>query len=413
MKNEAATSATAKAHGPKSHGLDGTLVDPDWPALTLDELRALLAQFPDLGEPARIISASPRPFSAAGVVAVRSKHETNRRVFVKRHHRAVRDREGLLEEHRFLSHLLGQGAPVPRVLASSAGETAIESGEWIYEAHEIPPGIDLYQDAISWTPFRSADHARSAGAALARLHLAANNFNAPRRQPRPLVASFTIFAASDPIAAMERYLAARPSIADHKAVHVCAEQALELLTPFHAELAPLLPALAQLWTHNDLHASNLFWSDAAFEIDHSSHATALIDFGLADRTNAVHDIAHAIERNIVEWLALVNDPAHPDKVPVHFDHLEALLDGYESVRPLTQEESATLAPMTALCHAEFALSEADYFLGVLRSEEKAAMAYDGWLVGHARWLRSQAGSKLIDFLRCRVVARQEKKVAQP
>ena len=30
--------------------------------------------------------------------------------------------------------------------------------------------------------------------------------------------------------------------------------------------------------------------------------------------------------------------------------------------------------MTALCHAEFALSEADYFLGVLHSKEKARMA---------------------------------------
>ena len=159
-------------------------------------------------------------------------------------------------------------------------------------------------------------------------------------------------------------------------------QALDLLAPFHAELAPLLPALAPLWTHNDLHASNLFWSDRE---PTDAHATAIIDFGLADRTNAVHDIAHAIERNIVEWLALVNDPAHPDDVPIHLDHLEALLDGYESIRPLTPEEAAALAPMTALCHAEFALSEADYFLGVLHSEEKAAMAYDGWLVGHARW----------------------------
>ena len=138
------------------------------------------------------------------------------------------------------------------------------------------------------------------------------------RKPRPLVASFTIFAAGDPAAEMERYLAARPSLAGHKAVHACAEQALELLAPFHAELAPHLPALAPLWTHNDLHASNLFWSDAGPD----ARATAIIDFGLADRTNAVHDIAHAIERNIVEWLALVNDPAQPDDVPIHFDHLE-------------------------------------------------------------------------------------------
>ena len=125
---------------------------------------------------------------------------------------------------------------------------------------------------------------------------------------------------------------------------------------------------------------------------------AVIDFGLADRTNAVHDLAQAIERSIVGWLALVEEPLHPERVPVHFDHLHALLDGYESVRPLTHEEAAALAPMTALCHAEFALSETDYFLSVLHSEEKACMACEGYLIAHARWFRG-AGSKLLDALR--------------
>jgi Ser/Thr protein kinase RdoA (MazF antagonist) len=411
LKSEAAMSATTKAHG-----LDGSLVEPDWRALNLVELSSILAKFPDLGEPTHIVSVSPRPFSAAGVVATRNDDGTEQRIFIKRHHRAVRDREGLLEEHRFLSHLLAHDAPVPRVLASAAGETAIETGEWTYEVHEISPGIDLYQDAISWTPFRCADHSYSAGAALARLHLAAQSFDAPPRKPRPLVASFSIFSGSDPAAEIKRYLAARRSLAGHKAVHDCAAQALELLAPFHAELLPHLAALVPLWTHNDLHGSNLFWNDAG----QNACATAIIDFGLADKTNAVQDIAHAIERNIVEWLALVNDPAHPDNVPIHLDHLDAFLDGYESVRQLSDEESRALAPMVALCHAEFALSEADYFLGVLRSEEKAQMAYDGWLVGHARWFRSAAGRKLLEFIRRRAgrkdpvrVTRQEKKAARP
>ena len=95
-------------------------------------------------------------------------------------------------------------------------------------------------------------------------------------------------------------LLARP-LAGHKVVRDCADEALELLAPFHAELAPLLPNLSTLWTHNDLHGSNLFWSDTSDR----ARATAIIDFGLADRTNVVHDIAHAIERNIVEWLVLV------------------------------------------------------------------------------------------------------------
>ena len=131
----------------------------------------------------------------------------------------------------------------------------------------------------------------------------------------------------------------------------------------------------------------------------NAQAKEIIDFGLADRTNAIHDLAQAIERNLVEWLVLVEDPLHPERVPVHFDHLFAMLDGYESVRSLSDEEAASLAPITALCHAEFALSEADYFLAVLHSEQKARMAYDGWLVGHARWFGSSAGKRLLDALR--------------
>ena len=373
----------------KVHGMDGTLVAPDWPPLTLAEVRALLSRFPTLNEPIEILSISPRPLSAAGVIST-----SNGRVFVKRHHRTVRDTEGLREEHRFLAHLFHAGAPVPRVYASVNSQTAIQIGEWTYEVHATPQGIDLYEDAISWTPFRATDHAYAVGQALAQLHLASREFVAPRRKTQPLVASFTIFSAPDPVRELDRYLEARPALATDAAVRAHGRQTLELLAPFHAQLQPLLPFLPPLWTHNDLHSSNLFWSDTS----DSAQATAIIDFGLADRTNAVHDLANAIERNIVEWLVLVNDPAHPEDVPVHLDHLRALLGGYESIRPLSAEEAATLAPMTALCHAEFALSEADYFLGVLHSRDKAQMAHDGWLVGHARWFTSAAGKQLLSAI---------------
>ena len=380
----------------KAHGMDGTLVEPDWPPLALDEVRALLKLFPESGDAIEILSMSPRPFSAASVVATGNGH-----VFVKRHHRTVRVAEGLREEHRFIQHLRAHGAVVPRVFASADGHTAIEAGEWTYEVHEEPAGVDLYEDAISWTPFRSTAHAHSAGQSLARMHNAALGFSAPPRKARPLVASFSIFASADPASAMAHYLAARPSLAADAATHTNCTSALELLAPFHAELLPLLPALSTLWTHNDLHASNLFWSDEG----HDARAVAIIDFGLADRTNAVHDLAHAIERNIVEWLALVQDPAHPEDAPVHLDHLLALLDGYEQVCPLSAEEAAALAPMTALCHAEFALTEADYFFGALNSAERAKIATDDYLVGHARWFRGAGGRRLLDVLRRWVATR--------
>ena len=372
-----------------AHGLDGRLVEPDWPPLSLHEVQGVLHHWPQIEEPFEIVTSSPRPFSAASVIKTGGE-----RVFLKRHHPSVRDVAGLREEHRFLQHLRAHGVAVPEVLADGGGITAFEEGKWTYEAHSVPPGIDLYGDALSWTPFRSVVHAHSAGAALARLHCASAGFDAPRRPPRPLVAGFTIFAADDPSVEISRFLSLRPALHGNAQVQADACEALELLAPFHSELHPLMPHLPALWTHNDLHASNLFWSDPG----NDSHATAIIDFGLSDRTNAVHDLAHAIERNIVEWLALVGDP-EAENIPVHFDHLEAMLAGYESVRLLSDLERHGLAPMTALCHAEFALSEADYFLGILHSTEKAVMAGNGWLVGHARWFHTAVGSRLLSWLR--------------
>jgi Ser/Thr protein kinase RdoA (MazF antagonist) len=381
----------------KAHGLDGRLVAPDWPPLTIAELCPLFEGYGQLGPPLGIRFHSPRPLSAAAVVGT-----ARGPVFVKRHARTVRDRAGLMEEHYLLAHLYAAGAPVARVLRNDAGESAVETGRWTYEVHDHARGEDLYADAISWTPFSCRAHAFEAGRSLALLHQAAEGFGAPPRKVQPLVAGFTIFAAKDPVAAMKEYLNARPALCNHAGVRTAAEQALELLAPFHAGLLPLLPHLEPLWTHNDLHGSNLLWEGSG---EHA-RATAVIDFGLADRTNAVHDLAHAIERSMVGWLALVEHPDRPDEAPIYLDHLEALLAGYESVRALTREEATALAPMTALCHAEFALTEADYFLAVLNSEESAGMAYDGYLVGHARWFSSRQGGRLLDALRCWTDARR-------
>ncbi len=376
----------------KAHGMDGSLVEPDWPPLTLDEVRALLQEFPGLDGPVEILSVSPRPFSAASVVSAGKV-----RVFVKRHPCAVRDRYALIEEHRFLAYLRAHGGAVAPVLETTSGETAIERGAWTYEVHATPPGVDLYEDAISWTPFRTVAHARAAGVTLARLHAAAKGFDAPARTARPLVGSFSIFSAEDASDSMERYLAMRPALDSNAETRRDCAEALNLLAPLHEELRPLLTRLDPLWTHNDLHASNLFWSSKRDD----AHATAVIDFGLADRTFAVHDLAVAIERNVVEWLRL-GDSA----MPVHLDHLFALLDGYEAVRPLLRDEAAALAPMVALCHAEFALTEADYFLGVLHAPERARVAANEYLVGHARWFRSTAGRRLLDAIRAWATVRE-------
>lgn len=371
------------------HGLDGSLVEGDWPGLKLDEVGALLGAYPDCGAPVRILSQSPRPFSAASVVETALG-----RIFVKKHPASVRTAEGLGEEHGFMRHLRAHGASVSQVLLTEDGLSAVEREGWTYEVHALAEGIDAYEQVISWTPFFAAEHAYATGVALARLHQAAEGYAAPVRRPRPLVASFSIFSSRDPQQELKTYFAARPALAASATALEYARRGVDLLMPFAEELRPLLPALPALWTHNDLHPSNLFWSEAGA----SARVTAAIDFGLCDRTNAMHDVAHALERSIVEWVTLMNDPENPAAVAIHFDHLQALLAGYESVRVLRREEKAALAPMVALCHAEFALTEADYFLAALHAEDRARVAYDDYLIGHAQWFLG-AGQRLLDALR--------------
>jgi Ser/Thr protein kinase RdoA (MazF antagonist) len=374
------------------HGLDGNWVEPDWPPLTIEEIGSLLERYPEAGKVCSILSVSPRPFSAASVIRT-----ARGKVFVKRHSRAVRDRAGLIEEHAFVDYLISRGLPAPRVLRTADGASVVESGGWSYEVHEVPAGEDAYEEILSWTPYLSTEHARSAGRMLARLHRCAAGFDAPARRPSPLTLGFGIFSDDDPRAAFEQYIGVRPALKDCTMARTAFAQAAELLAPFHQELRPLLPALEPLWTHNDLHGSNLLWSDRTLEAE----AVAIIDFGLADRTTAVHDLAQAIERSIGEWLLLKAGSEDVARIPVHYEHLNAMLDGYEAVRPLSAAEAAALAPMTALCHAEFALTEADYFHGPLHSEEKTRVALEEYLVGRARWFARGQGSELVEFLRQR------------
>jgi len=376
----------------QAHGLLGTVEKPDWPRLTLPEADRLLRSYPAADGAERILSFSPRPFSSASVVATTNGD----RVFVKRHHGSVRDRDGLLEEHRLIAFLAsanwdGGRALVSPVLANLDGETAIVDGEWTYEVHALAKGVDVYEQALSWTPFLSCGHAREAGRALARLHKAVLGYDAPARPARQLVTGFTIFAGDtfggDPVTRMEAYLLSRPSLfkyAEERNWRLAFDQ---LLLPLYSELKPWLRYLTPLWTHNDFHASNLMWSGDGEDAE----VTGIIDFGLADRTNAVHDLATAIERNVIEWLRM----DETDADIVHLDHLDALLLGYEELSPLSFEEARSLVAMLPLVHCEFALSETDYFLSVLHSEEKAYLAYEGYFLAHAEWFKGVQGRRLL------------------
>jgi Ser/Thr protein kinase RdoA (MazF antagonist) len=357
------------------HGMGRELAEPDWLPLTDDELRGILGHRDPggLGRHPVVTWRSPRPMSAAALV-----RHGDATVFVKRHHLSVRTPEQLAAEHAFADHLRARAQPVPAVLRLADGYTVLRRGEFCYEAHQAADGIDLYRDAVSWSPYASLGHAHAAGAALARLHLAAEDFDLPARPAAVLMNSCQVIGAPDPLAAVSRLVAARPALAAYLAGGGGP-------AAFEGGRAAPRPQ----WAHGDWHPSNLTWTSAAPD----AQVAGIFDFGLANRTSAVHDLALALERAVVSWLDLPETgTATADLTAAAF-----ILDGYQTVRPLSEAEADALPLLLPVVHLEYALSEADYFTSVAISPGHADLAYE-YLIGHARWFGQPPGAALLGFL---------------
>jgi len=368
------------------HSMRVDQAPPDWPRLDAEELRALLEHWGLGSGEARLIWHSPRPLSAAAIVAL-----TDRRLFVKRHHRAVRTVVELQEEHRFIEHLQTHGAPVCGVLPAADGATAVELGDWTYEMHGVGAGTDLYRDAVSWSPFVSADHAIAAGRALGLLHVSSQGFDAPSRSAALLVSNDRIIRSAEPLRVVQHLISRRAALRDYFEGRDWRPGIAGAIAPFHDRFLDVLPHLQSLWTHNDWHASNLLWSDP------SAGATVqtVLDFGLSDRTTAVYDLATAIERNTIPWLDIHQGAA----AAADLAQVSGLLNGYLGARPLSAEERAALVAVLPLVHVGYALTEIDYFHGTTRSAANADLAYHGYLLGHCAWFESVQGRALLDHVR--------------
>ncbi|WP_066093841.1 phosphotransferase enzyme family protein [Xanthomonas massiliensis] len=368
------------------HGLGAAAIAADWPALREDEVDRVLARAGLPGVLRGLRWHSPRPFSAAAAADTRLGT-----LFVKRHHRRLRDVATLAEEHRFIEHLRARGLPVPALLRDGGGHSAFADGHWTYEIQRAATGEDLYRDAPSWTAFRAPAHAEAAGAMLARLHRAAAGHPAAPRSTSLLVGNLRLFGQADPLQAIVRDLPRRPALARWLAGRDWRAELARHLLPWHAGAREVLAAPAALWTHGDWHASNLLWHTGATG---AAQVSAVLDFGLADRSFALYDLAIAIERNLVPWLAL--DDGHA--AVAELDQLDALLHGYAAVLPLEAATLRALAALLPIAHADFALSEVEYYAGITGSDAHARIAWERYLLGHADWFAGAQGQALLRHL---------------
>ena len=372
------------------HGMGNDWENKDWVHITVPELHHLQPYYPCLQGSVQILWCSPRPFSSAVLVevmqALASTGQTNFHSYcIKRSHRSFRRAQDILQEHAVLQHLASKNIPVATLISSNCGQPALELGDWTYEVYEKAAGFDLYVDQQSWTPFFYTEHAAKVGSLLAKLHTAMQDFpELHGRSTRYLVSNQQLLESENIVTAIQQRIDNSPELSRYFADKNLDAVFLERIFQTHRKIKHVLQQATKIWTHNDLHASNLFWSTQSAD----ANITAVIDFGLSDRNSALYDLAITIERNFIDWLAL----EHTSQINIDEAGLSAFLQAYcAEIHP--QQDFSILPELLKIVHLDFAFSELEYFVGITQNLKHADAAYYDWIVGHVNWFFTEQGQQ--------------------
>ncbi|MEG2472927.1 phosphotransferase enzyme family protein [Acinetobacter sp.] len=367
------------------HGMGESLEPKDWQDISAADLAQLQQRYPQLQGQAAVLWRSPRPFSSAMLIQVNQAA-----YFIKRSHRSFRTAADLKQEHQLIQHLAEQRLPLPKIICSKDGATAVELDDWSYEVHEKAHGLDLYADHLSWKPFFCAGHACQAGQMLAALHKAAENYPVVQgRSAQQLISNQDLLLSHDIAQAIRQRIKNSSALSAYFAEKPLDQAWLSQLAHVHEKVKTAMQCAPKIWTHNDLHASNLLWSKNSDQAEIST----VIDFGLTDRNSAIYDLAVTVERNFIDWLALNQTQ------DIHIDEagLQAFIQAYvKHAHPL--EELAILPELIKIVHTDFAVSELEYFAGITRNFKHADAAYHDWLIAHTDWFFKPQGQQFCQKL---------------
>lgn len=227
-----------------------------------------------------------------------------------------------------LDHLAAEGCPVPATIHDRAGAAIREVAGKKAALIEFLPGI---------SPTRpNAAQAHAVGAALAQVHLAAQDF--PLRRANALDITHTA-----------------------RALERCGAQALGNIDPMLAGLADAAAGLAARWPHDlprSICHTDLFPDNVLLRGD---DVAGLIDFYFAAEEAMAYDLA-------VTHAAWCFDPAGTRFEP---ELGSALIAGYDSRRPLEPHERACLPLLAEGACLRFVASRAEDWLDTPTSAQVA------------------------------------------
>src|SRR5581483_11287833 len=292
-----------------------------------------------------------------------------------------RSLEQLRWQHRLTNHLADRGVPAARAVG------IVERGELWYELIEPAAGHDVYTGTDTWEPFRSVAHVEAAGAMLAGLHEAGEDFEP--REPQPQAAFVVQLGAvrDQPVAAVRARMASRPAVAEYLRGRNWEAAVQDAYAGLFDGLRPVIGALPVRPLHGDWQTNNLLFD--------GDRVAGIIDFHQADCGPRILDLAVAVERNCFFW----NRISAGDDGAWDADHARRLIAAYDAASPLTPAEREALPALLAACQFEYGISFLDYYWGVEHDREKADWAWHTFVLGHARWWAGAAGRRASEVIR--------------
>jgi Ser/Thr protein kinase RdoA (MazF antagonist) len=251
----------------------------------------------------RSITEQPRGESASGNVTF-IETESGTRYVLKRKtvHRT------LPHEYKLLETLAAQGVPVAVPLRARSGEPYIQVGEDCFDlALKLPGTVYINHYAPG-----AMERARQFGAAIARLHAALRNCE-------QLISVPTMDLPAD-IARSGQGM---------RSIWPAGQPSIDLiLAELEADLAACFAELPKQLIHRDAHPGNMLFQDGQL--------SGWLDFEIMLRGPRLFDLCYC------STSLLINGFGDPNKRQVWFTLLSALVEGYESVSPLTLVERRAL-----------------------------------------------------------------------
>lgn len=339
------------------------------PTIATDALAGVLTAYPALGDLRRIVRNGLSANTATCLF------ETSRGIyFAKAYDPRQRDAASLSDEHALVRRLVETGYPTPALMSNQDEATVTWHGGLGYVLSDVARGTDRYGDIGVFEPFGSPPEARAAGAMLARFHLCLAE--APALAPRPfrgLTARYELMRAPSLARGLADLIAGAPALRDFLSERPDWKPLEGFLEARHAALFEPLAALPRGLIHGDFIKRNLFWQ--------GDEISDVIDFDLWNVGYWVYDLALALLPCGFDWPALLKGQGRP-----RYQDMQALLEGYCSVRELSSSERPVLPAILETARIEFYLGAIATML--LRSDAAQAAHFHALLMGTTRWFQA-------------------------